>query len=225
MAGLRWETVAPAHEPTANDLAIDLTTFVAAGAMAVAFSWDATDLIWSLWLSSLLIGYSFIVVAAIRSTVNRNSQHEAMFEKMPPLWADLARVVGAVYLVCFFTVHFGMFHLVHSVFLNGFFPLDGTTDAVHRGLFSHLDIAALAGYLPFVLASAVSERHTFIDHSHKAEFMRPYVNVVKMHLLIFFFAFVQIGGVGHTLVYLVVLFVYFFPLRGVVAALKNRNER
>ena len=35
-------------------------------------------------------------------------------------------VIGlAVFMFGFFTIHFGLFHFVHSVFLNSFFPLSG----------------------------------------------------------------------------------------------------
>lgn len=40
---------------------------------------------------------------------------------------------------------------------------------------------------------------------------RPYINVIRMHLLIFFFAFAHILKIDSFLVYAVVSFVYFFP--------------
>lgn len=44
---------------------------------------------------------------------------------------------------------------------------------------------------------------------------RPYINVVRMHLLIFFFAFCHFLKVDSFLVYAVVYSVYFFPWREV----------
>ena len=32
-------------------------------------------------------------------------------------------IVGGLFLLGFFTLHFGGFHFVHSVFLNAFFPI------------------------------------------------------------------------------------------------------
>ena len=43
--------------------------------------------------------------------------------------------------------------------------------------------------------------------------MAPYRNVVRMHLLIFFFAFTSMAGADGALVYGVVYAVYFFPWR------------
>jgi hypothetical protein len=50
----------------------------------------------------------------------------------------------------------------------------------------------------------------------RTEFMgdamkRPYVNVVRMHLLIFFFAFAYFLKIDSFIVFTVVYFVYFFP--------------
>ena len=40
---------------------------------------------------------------------------------------------------------------------------------------------------------------------------RPYLNVIRMHMLIFFFAFSHLLKLDSFLVYAVVYFVYFFP--------------
>ena len=57
-------------------------------------------------------------------------------------------------------------------------------------------------------------RHPF---PMKDAMSRPYVNVIRMHLLIFFFAFCHALKLDNFLVYAVVYSVYFFPwseLRG-----------
>jgi hypothetical protein len=43
--------------------------------------------------------------------------------------------------------------------------------------------------------------------------MLPYLKVVRMHLLIFFFAFAHFAGLDNFAVYAVVYAVYFFPWR------------
>jgi len=43
--------------------------------------------------------------------------------------------------------------------------------------------------------------------------MEPYKNVVRTHLLIFFFAFVHFAGLENSAVYATVCAVYFFPWR------------
>jgi len=51
-----------------------------------------------------------------------------------------------------------------------------------------------------------------INSAGMGDFMgRPYLNVVRMHLLIFFFAFCHFLQINSFIVYAVVYFVYFFP--------------
>ncbi len=46
-----------------TDIYIDLAVFAATVTMAFCFKWSADDLVWSLWISSLTLGYSFIFVS------------------------------------------------------------------------------------------------------------------------------------------------------------------
>jgi len=50
-----------------------------------------------------------------------------------------------------------------------------------------------------------------VRRSLGAAMMRPYVNVIRMHLLIFFFAGCWILKLDNFLIYAVVFSVYFFP--------------
>jgi hypothetical protein len=49
------------------------------------------------------------------------------------------------------------------------------------------------------------------EKSMKDPFTRPYLNVIRMHLLIFFFALCHFLKVDSFMVYAVVYSVYFFP--------------
>jgi len=50
-------------------------------------------------------------------------------------------------------------------------------------------------------------------------FGQPYINVIRMHMLIFFFAFADFIHIDSFIVYAVVCLVYFFPWK----ALKSRT--
>ena len=124
-----------------------------------------------------------------------------------------------------------MFHFVHSVFLNAFFPaLEGPAHGFPSlALYLHV----LSAYWPFVLVAAVAERAAFRRpapllvgpgagaagaRTTKAlslgdGMMEPYKNVVRMHGLIFFFAFAHFARLENFFVYAVVYAVYFFPWR------------
>lgn len=119
-----------------------------------------------------------------------------------------------------------MFHFVHSVFLDFFFPVAGMPARSFPSVALYLHV--LRAYWPFVLAAAVAERGAFrmpltgaagraasVMETMKSGggMMEPYKNVMRMHALIFFFAFVNFAGLENFFVYAVVYAVYFFPWR------------
>ena len=138
-----------------------------------------------------------------------------------------AWLVGGLFLLAFFTVHFGMFHLVHSVFLNLFFPVFDTPSRGFPTISLYLHV--LGAYWPFVLVAAVAERGGFrrapsllaslgasgepATKKPGDAFMAPYRNVMRMHVLIFFFAFASFARLENFFVYTVIYAVYFFPWR------------
>lgn len=210
--------------------------------MAWWFQWETRDLVWSLWLSSLMVGYAMIVWTIFGPALFVGTQawrDRAMLEdsgKGPLAVGGAAYLVGGLFVLAFFTFHFGMFHFVHSVFLNVFFPvLPGGKEGPSMALYT----TVLATYWPFVLVAMVAERKAFRwgqvenkaevpDTSVKAAdiaarkrrnaqaggmtgMMAPYKNVIRMHLLIFFFAFTSFMKIENFAIYAVVYAVYFFP--------------
>jgi len=197
--------------------------------------WHTTDLVWSLWLSSLCVGYAIIVVAIFRPVfqmVAASNQALTASAKRPAVGAvmvDTLVVGGGLFMLAFFTVHFGGFRYVHSMILNSFFPIEKV-----RG-FPALTIYAevFRRYWPFVIVAAIAERAVFrappwapADTAvtpeaiarRKAQLgssgiMAAYKGVIRMHLLIFFFAFAYFVHLENFAVYSVVYFVYFFPWR------------
>ena len=98
-------------------------------------------------------------------------------------------------------MHFGMFHFVHSAFLNQFFPLIGSG----RGFpdFRAIFTAALSAYRPFVLVNLWYRWRDFpkdaLSLAQKTALMGPYLNVIRMHILIFVFAglyALKLGGLA-----------------------------
>ena len=147
--------------------------------------------------------------------------------------------VGALVLLSFFTLHFGFFHYVHSVFLQSFFPVGGGVE-LGKG-FPRLDfyLEVARRYWVFLPIAFLAERQGFPfrpaptelpDTSVKAKdiaarklrnaqkretpgLMGPYKNVIRMHLLIFFFAAAHFARMDSFAVYAIVYAVYFFPWR------------
>lgn len=204
----------------------DFAGFALSLAMVAVFGWSTTDLVWSLWLSSLVLGMATIWIGIARA----------------PMPGPSGTVfVGKAFGLAFFAVHFGGFHFVHSQFLAMFFPLGsghggGVFGGGNFGPFGDYGLV-FATYWPWLLAAAIAERDKLVrawnppadsgsfDALRKAaaegSMPRPrlpgplaaYANVIRMHMLIFFFAFTAAAGLGGFFVYAVVYAVYFWPWR------------
>ena len=211
----------------------DLLAFVIGLAVARWFGWSSGDLVWSLWLSSLVVGYSTIVWMIVQPAVElalaswRDRGLAASYPNaIPKFWALLTGAV--VFFIGFFSVHFGMFHYVHSQFLIGFFPIDtGTGPSSNADMATYAEVARR--YWPFLPSAFLAHRYAFRRHSLAFTFggitvgkndvsagrmfSEPYRNVARMHMLIFFFFIAHLAKLENFIVYAVVYAVYFFPWR------------
>ncbi|HUR56256.1 MAG TPA: DUF6498-containing protein [Opitutaceae bacterium] len=210
----------------------DAVAFALGLAMAWWFGWNTTDLVWSLWLSSLVVGYALIVrnvSAPLRELlVNMHADRAGIGGPGAKGVAIALFAGGTLFGLAFFTVHFGGFHFVHSVFLNLLFPIDGEPMQGFPGWAVYREV--LARYWWFLPAAFLAERHAFrrplrdpdvavateAIAARKAKgdaMMQPYRNVIRMHLLIFFFVGAHFLRLENFIVYAVVYAVYFFPWR------------
>lgn len=231
--------------------------------------WRTPDLIWGLWVCSLTIGYATILSTIVSGAVVGWKAADTLDGSSGKRVGFLVvGAFGALFLLGFFTFHFGMFHLVHAIFLSLFFPLSfmpnhsgGGPDFIAKSMVPIL-FTLFSMYWPMLVATLISEREAVFgpllkslryqpggeevpeeqedqpeersahgagwNQDGKARgmgksfrnvfggngpdpFSRPYVNVIRMHLLIFFFAFSHAVKLDHFLIYAVVYGVYFFP--------------
>jgi hypothetical protein len=236
----------------------DLVAFVAGLGAAWILKWNTKDLVWSLWLSSLTLGYLTIlstVAAGVWTGVN--ALEEPSFPRAKRGGAVLAIAGVALFVVGFFSLHFCAFHATHAVFLSFFFPINGVSQTAFvsafmnplllwKTVFQHIWIP----YGIFLIPALIAERaHLFaafadvggisdslrtVVRDPKAfnakklmhdPFSRPYANVMRMHLLIFFFFFCHFLKIESFVVYGVVYFVYFFPWRMVRPNAEKMEEK
>jgi hypothetical protein len=223
----------------------DALAFALGLGVAKFAGWTTTDLVWSLWLSSLVVGYTMIVWGIVRPGLDiaRAASQDRAFAAQAPrqikataVAAGAILLVGGLFALAFFTLHFGGFHYVHSQFLSTFFPLDGrmagqdgmagvdTYVEVARRYWQFLPAAFLAERAAFmrqapafkedlsVTVAAIAARKAAMAEKSRMMFA-PYRNVMRMHMLIFFFAFAHLAGVDTFAVFTVVYAVYFFPWR------------
>ena len=214
----------------------DALAFVFGLAVARWAGWNTGDLIWSLWLSSLVVGYSTIVwiigqPAVATGMVIWRSRTDPLSSPriILVLWALI--VVVAAFMLAFFTVHFGGFHYVHSQILLYFFPISAPGSASHGWAGKAIYLEIFRRYWIFLPAAFLSHRTAFtrkpfeLDHDRLLQtfagpgnknrdiFAEPYRNVLRMHALIFFFFLAHFMGLENFAVYAVIYVVYFFPWR------------
>ena len=231
--------------PSLQTLLPDLAAFAAGLGVAWMLGWKTTDLVWSLWLSSLTLGY-----LSILSVIGKGAYlglAVVLNEQFPPQYrarAMLGGVATALFLLAFFSVHFCGFHAVHAAFLSSFFPPPGVPEQVFGSVsfnpFRLLGSAfhyLMPKYGVFLLPVIVAERRALLGSlsalararqspasdqaisqllqssgaSAHGLLSRPYVNVLRMHVLIFFFAICHALKIDSFPIYVVVYAVYFFP--------------
>lgn len=215
---------------------VDALAFGGGLALAWFGSWKTADLVWSLWLSSLVVGYALIVwnvSTGFRTFVLNATQDRTLGFAAAKWGGGLVFGGGALLMVAFFTVHFGGFHVVHSVFLAQFFPLadvqpeSGSSNLINLPLYAEvfqrywifLPLAFMAERAAFRAPAPEFEGRAITPHAMTltrkpalgGSMMAPYKNVIRMHLLIFFFAAAHVARFEGFLVYAVVYAAYFFP--------------
>lgn len=218
----------------------DALAFTVGLAVAWWARWDAGDLVWSLWLSSLVVGYSIIVWTIGRPAfeMGRGAWRARALTASHPnallaFWSIL--ILGVLFALAFFTVHFGMFHYGHSQFLISFFPVDTSAAGgvgTESGMSTYVEV--MRRYWTFLPAAFLAERAAFMKKPFSVEdvsaasiaaskggnsarardlMWAPYRNVARMHMLIFFFFIAHFARLENFAVYTVVYAAYFFPWR------------
>jgi hypothetical protein len=230
--------------PTLRETLPDLAAFTVGLAFAWSSGWKTTDLVWSLWLCSLVLGY-LTILSAIGKCVFLGSA-VVFSDAFPAQLRAKSILIGsavALFVLAFFSIHFCGFHAVHAGFLSSFFPL---TDVPKRAFaavsFNPISLwkvtchYLMPRYGLFLIPVIISERRVLFGsigamiHARRvasaedatqlfraagvsghALFSRPYINVIRMHVLIFFFAICHALKVDSLPIYIVVYSVYFFP--------------
>ncbi len=273
------------------DTTYAIITFLITIVLATTQHWSATDLIWSLWISSLILGYAYIIISisgmlikgdtssimgkktsgtgnppvvilnvffliilvfvlgfskytllffllvALSILLNLSDEQKSHLGLgfLPASHRFISRLIihlpSAIFMLGFFSIHFLMFHFIHAIFLNLFFPLlqdspfDKTMDQTLIYLFNIFQ-EALKRFWPFILLSAFSR----FDHYLKAfaakgsaSMFIPYKNVVRMHITIFAMAFMSALNLSNYILYFVLL-LYFLPAKRVFRFIKTSDS-
>lgn len=90
-----------------SEIAIDIVVFAGTVAVAAYQNWTAKDIIWSLWITSLVLGYSFIIFSSLtiflydkaRSSRNIIGSKKSSLDNTPPLFFNFNIIVLALVLI------------------------------------------------------------------------------------------------------------------------------
>ncbi|HJP60386.1 MAG TPA: DUF6498-containing protein [Gemmatimonadaceae bacterium] len=212
----------------------DAVAFAIGLAVAWWTRWSAGDLVWSLWLSSFVVGYATILWMIIQPAgefCRVAWRDRAVFSGNPRALIAFVTllIIGVSFFLGFFTIHFGGFHYVHSQILISFFPIDtGHGRPTNATMATYVEIARR--YWPFLPSAFIAHRAAFMRKPFSLDpqtplagmtdnrkfgqlFSEPYRNVIRMHTLIFFFFFAHFAKLENFAVYAVIYAVYFFPWR------------
>jgi len=124
----------------------------------------------------------------------------------------------SLFLLGFFTVHFVGFHIIHSIFLNDFFPLVENTADNFDGFvryFKNILQVTIGQYWIFIGISGFSRWKSYagaFQTSFGYSMFLPYKNVIRMHIMIFLIAALNAANVPQYLLF-VVFIIYFLPIR------------
>jgi len=216
--------------PVVFQVLISLISFFIVLILATLQEWRINELVWSLWISSLSIGYTFLISAIVAKAIHRGMAHSEIVLPGVQKWLShpligwIIAIVGGIYTIAFFTVHFGGFHFVHGIFLNLFFPIQEVSQGDLPNFFIIIK-TCLTTFWPVILLSMLMQIKNFqqiILFPEKDLLAMPYKNVVKMHISIILFAFLSKARVNDIILpYLLIL--YFFPFQAVINYFKNRK--
>jgi hypothetical protein len=177
-------TTTPTPSARARDLPPSALVLVAANLVplvsVVAFGWTVYSVLLMYWCENVIVG-GFNVLRMLAADPQ-----------------DTAANVGKLFLVPFFIFHYGMFTLVHGIFVMALFGPAGSAPS-----FNPERLVAAVGQTGIwygVLAMALSHGYSFVHNylwggeyrraSLQQIMMQPYSRVVVLHFTIIF------GGLG-----------------------------
>lgn len=234
----------------ASGLLPNLLAFAISLGIAYFLKWEVKDLVWSLWFCSLMLGYlTLLSYLGAGAYVGLQVIRQPDFDREKRLPSIVIGAAGGLFLLAFFSIHFGGFHAIHSAFLQSFFPVEGVPTDGFSGAFINPPLLVIRAFkylfVPygiFLVPTVLTEHNhifkplvtvftgfknpegeipaVFTGIAGKADpgkhplgetMLKPYLNVVKMHLLISFFAISYVLKINSFIVYAAVYFVYFFP--------------
>lgn len=198
-----------AQQPSGGDWWLAAAALAVTVVAAVVQGWQASDIVWGMWISSLVSGYAMILIIIAADVLHGRNPSDTGAEPS----ALTGRLTGALVMIAFFSFHFLFFHAGHAMFTQQFFPLEGADADPHDlvGNFLAVTPVALSAYWPMVVAAFAASGHVLraaLTGRALKSMALPYRAVVKNHVMIFIVAGLTMAGLEGWLLY--ALFVWYF---------------
>lgn len=148
-------------------IGIGVVSFAASLALAWHEGWRTTDLVWGLWLSSLVVGYVTLLAGMIGLGWRHGRERAGVI--LPWLGAG------------FFSLHFFGLHWLIASVLPMAFPLEAARGGVWRLSFW---TTVGAAYWPVVALTFVARGDVVLGAVRHFDEVSPYLNLVRLLLLI-----------------------------------------
>lgn len=163
---------------------------------------------WGAWASSLAYGYTYGVVLIMANPEEVDAQEG---RRRPGL---------ILAMTAFFSFHFLLFHAWQGTVLNMVFRINES--------FFLFPGTAFASYWLVVAATFASRAPELWSATRPSDdphrLLKPYVNIVRMQVLVFVFLFLESVGMIRFAVYPVLVF-YFFPFPIIKEKIKEWFDR
>jgi len=231
-----------------NSRLFDALAFLLTAFFAFKFDWQANELCWGLWISSLLTGWLVIASSVFRTLLHLFGvpllRKEDLDEKGDPLSAYfrakafrtetkdarnplaslpvLLVAVGTLGIGAFTWFHFTFFHTVHAMLMSFFLQMEplelfgpnGFINADKKEILTYL----VMNYWAMILGTFIARRGILFGGNPGVNLKAIYQGVMRIHFFIllsaflFFLAYFGIEVYQRVLL-LILLFLFFFPLR------------
>jgi hypothetical protein len=203
------------HASLVKTVVLDLLIFIIIFLLAVYQNWSPYDLIWQMWISSLVVGAFSILIDSCKIFVSSQTK-------------SLLLLCLAIMKALFIIFHFSFFHYVQGVLLSIILPPEELSFTFYKNFIPlpfELIRICLKEYYIFIGLSILAIHNPFEIKKQRIanSFLAPYFHVFRMHLLIFlYFIYLALNIQGYVL-YLTLL-LYFFPIEQLIFIWKSQRH-
>ena len=215
---------------TLKELLLNLAVTIVIVSMAIYQNWDVSQIVWKLWVTSLVLGVSFaffgIIIQFKRVADSLGKNREADPPEYKRGWVV---VLGAILYVVVLIVPLTFIHFTSSIFINALFPLlewDPFSHGMELYFKFNLDLVRLCldSSWVFILAGLLSKSRDFFLLFHSGDIriiIEPFKSVFQLHLLIIFFAGFRSVNLISNVPYIFLIFC-FFPVLEIFNTIKEK---